>query len=93
MTELPVVKFPLQNHQERGLIVKMDELERELNKHDPIGDIAAIVGKLTYGEMVQLATELAMTQPADQTVPASTTVIESMMKRFHDWQKGRGVTV
>jgi hypothetical protein len=71
------------SEQQSGLIVKMDELERELNKHDPISDIAAIVGKLTYGEMVQLATELV----GSGELPAT---VEGVMKRFHDWQKSRG---
>ena len=69
---------------QQGLIVKMDEFEKALNKHDPIGDIAVIIGKLTYGEMVQLADELW------KAVPETALTSESLPAALHAWQKGRG---
>jgi hypothetical protein len=74
---------------QHGLIVKMDELERELNKHDPTGDIAALVRKLTYGEMVELAAAIWAARPDD----AAATNADWLAPTLHRWATAAAANV
>jgi len=83
-TELPEEdREPTTEPTGSSFIVKMDELEKELNKKDPIGDIAEIVRALTYGEMEQLAGELVNNKGLGDVDAFA------VMKRLHEWQKER----
>jgi hypothetical protein len=63
----------------------MDELEKELNKRDPLGDIAALVRKLTYGEMVDLAAAIWAARLGN----VSQIDVDSLPETLHRWSTGK----
>jgi hypothetical protein len=79
-----------EEHQQIGLIVKMDELERELNKKDPLGDIAELVRALTYGEMVELAAAIWAARPEPLSKDdAAATNADWLAPTLHRWATGK----